>query len=458
MKAKDFKNKKITIIGLGLHGGGVGSAKFFSELEAKVLVTDLKSKEELKESIAKLKDYPIKYVLGQHRPEDFINTDLVIKNPAIPENSRYLQIAKENKVPIDTDIGIFFELCPAKIIGVTGTKGKSTTSALIARFLKRKYSNTFLAGNIRKSALEILDSIDKNSFVVLELSSWQLAGLRPHKKSPQCSVITNILPDHLNKYKNMESYISDKREIFKWQKSKDSLILNFDDKIVRQMADKTKKPKIFYYTKENEFSNAASARKEKIYFNEKEICSFDDIKLKGGHNISNILAAVSVAKLYNISDKDIKQVLGKFQGLNGRLEEIDTIEKVKYINDTTATIPDATLAALSSFPPKKNIILIAGGSDKKLNFEKLALMIVKKVKTLILLDGSATHNLENLDKDLETIGPFNNMKQAVFEAKDRASENDIVLLSPACASFGLFKHEFERGEQFNQAVKLLREQ
>ena len=259
MTIKDFKNKKVTVIGLGLHGGGVGTTKFLCEAGAKVIATDLRNKEELKESIDKLKGYTVKYDFGQHRSEDFINTDLIVKNPAVSDKSRYLQIAKENKVTIETDIGIFFELCPAPIIGVTGSKGKSTTVTLIGEFLKQKYSDVVLAGNIRTSALDVFSSIKKSTLVVLELSSWQLAGLHSHKKSPRYAVLTNILPDHLNSYKSMESYIADKKEIFRWQKSKDILVLNYDDKVVRAMADDATKSQVFYYTSEDEYKDNVGA-------------------------------------------------------------------------------------------------------------------------------------------------------------------------------------------------------
>jgi len=467
MKIKDFKDKKVTIIGLGLHNGGVGAAKFFSRANAKVLVTDLRSREELAESIEKLKKESIKYVLGQHRPEDFINTDLVIQNPAVKSKSKYLEIARENKVPIETDIGIFFELCPAPIIGITGSRGKSTVSALTARFLKRKYSEVILAGNIRTSVLTKLKKIDKNSIVVLELSSWQLAGLKSHKKSPYCAAITNIMPDHLNRYKDMEYYIRDKKKIFKWQKSKNYLILNYDDEKVREFSQEAKS-QILYYSQENKKESdfqGSFINDGKIYFNSEEICSLKEIRLKGKHNVSNVLAAITIAKLHDVSNKSIQKTLSKFKGIEGRLEFIKSVNGIKYINDTTSTIPEACLAALDSFP-KRNIILIAGGADKNLEFKKLAEVVVKRVKAIILLKGSATDKIkEEIEKELklknqriEIIGPLDNMEEAVIESTEQAKKFDeaIVLLSPACASFGIFRHEFERGEKFNEAVALLK--
>jgi len=485
MKITDFKNKKVTIIGLGLHGGGVGVAKFFSRLGAKVLITDLRSKEELKESLEELKGEPIKYVLNQHRPEDFINTDLVIKNPAVPDKSTYLELAREHKVPIETDIGIFFELCPASIIGVTGSKGKSTVATLIAKFLAKEHSKVVLAGNIRSSVLQKLNKINKESLVVLELSSWQLAGLRPHRQSPHCAVLTNILPDHLNRYKSINEYIEDKKEILRWQKSKDYSILNYDDKIVRSFVQGIKS-QIFYYSQDNGITSnlekerlGAFVKGEKIFMKspveppfdpdpaslsggkKEEICSLDDIHLKGKHNIDNVLAAVTVAKLYQVSNKSIKKVLNKFNSLEGRLELVKIINGVKYINDTTATIPEACLAALNSFPSNKHIILIAGGNDKNLDFSQLAEMVNKKVKKIIFLEGTATSKfkkalegqIELTDSQLKIIGPLSSMEQAVVEANKEAQEKDIVLLSPAATSFGLFRHEFERGEVFIKAVE-----
>ena len=215
MRFKNFKNKKIVVMGLGLHGGGVGVARFFAKQGARVLVTDLRKKAELKESLEKLKDWPIKYVLGKHRSEDFKNQDLIIKNPAVPNQSKYCQIAQRNGIPIETDIGLFFELCPAPIIGVTGTKGKSTTASLIAQILKSakggKRPKVVLAGNIRTSVLDQLPRIKKNSRVVLELSSWQLEGLAKHKKSPHLAVMTNFKPDHLNRYQNLKEYFQAKK-------------------------------------------------------------------------------------------------------------------------------------------------------------------------------------------------------------------------------------------------------
>ena len=251
--------------------------------------------------------------------------------------------------------------------------------------------------------------------------------------------------DHLNRYSGMRDYIESKKLIFKFQKTDDYLILNSDDKIVRGFGKKAKAKIIFYSKKQ--------AKKYKKY-----------IQILGEHNLNNISAAIAVAKIFKIKDEDIKKTLKNFRGIEGRIEFIKEINKVKYYNDTTATSPDATIAAINSFPGKK-IILIAGGTDKNLDFKKLAKEILKRVKLLILLPGTATKKIEKVIKIRDTrllarqaryeIQKAKNMQKAVKIAKKQAKKSDFVLLSPGCASFGLFQHEFDRGEQFVKCVKNL---
>jgi len=439
MKIDNFKNKRVTVMGLGLHGGGVGAVKFLAQQGAKILVTDVKTKKELKESIKQLKGYKINYVFGKHRVGDFKNADLIIKNPGVPKDSKYLKIAKKNKIPIETDIGIFLKLCPSqKIIGITGTKGKSTTATLIAKLLKTKYK-VVLAGNIRASALEALPKVNKDTVVVLELSSWQLEDLRSRKKSPHIAIVTNIMQDHLNRYKGMGEYIEAKKLIFKFQKPNDILILNRDDKIVKK------------FVKDN--------RAKTIFYSKKQADEYlKNTNLLGEHNLYNISAAITVAKIFKIADSFIKRILKNFRGIEGRLEFVKEIRGIKYYNDTTATTPEATIAALKSFPKNSKIILIAGGTDKNLEFKELAKEINKRVKSLVLLPGTATEKIRREFKIQDTrykTQTVNSMREAVKIANKQAKKGDIVLLSPGCASFGLFKHEFDRGEKFKQCLENL---
>ncbi|MDD2731317.1 MAG: UDP-N-acetylmuramoyl-L-alanine--D-glutamate ligase [Candidatus Portnoybacteria bacterium] len=483
MNIDSFKNKKVTVMGIGLHGGGTGVIKFLAGQGAKILATDLRTEKELAPSMEKLKGLPVKYVLGEHRLEDFTEAELIIKNPAVPEDNKFLAAARDKKIPIESDIGIFLELCPAPIIGITGTKGKSTSAALLAHVLSQHYKQVILAGNIRQSVLEKLPEITKDTVVVLELSSWQLADAKNHKKSPYVAVITNIMPDHLNRYPSFQAYAEDKKLIFKFQKDKDYLFLNFADPMLRQIA-KEASSRIYFYSADGDallkedlpkFNQKARlgayVKNRKIYYGAEghEICSLKDLKIIGEHNFNNALAAVSVADLHNVPREKIKMGLKTFRGLPGRLEAVEEINGVKYINDTTATAPDAAIASLKAVQEhyfdgakeakEKHIILIAGGADKDLNFSEFGKAISGLCKAVVLLEGEGTNATPKIIAELalalkkETAA---DMEQAVAIAAKLAGQKEIVLLSPGCASFGLFQHEFDRGDKFNQAVKKLK--
>lgn len=430
------KSSKIVIMGLGLHGGGVGVVKYFVSQKAEVIVTDLKNSSQLKESVEELKGLKVKFVLGKHREEDFKNADMIIKNPDVPSSSPFLEIARKNNIPIKDDISLFFDLCPGEIIGVTGTKGKSTVATLIYELLKSKFQ-TVLAGNIGISPLEFLSDIKKDSKVVLELSSFALENLQ---KSPQIAVITNLFPDHLNRYEGFREYIEAKKAIFKYQDKKDVLILNNNDP---------------------ESKKLVSEAKGKVIF-------FDNY---------NTDAAIKVAELFKIPENDIQRIISTFKGVPHRQEFIKEVNGKKYFNDTTATNPRAVKFALETFKknfPNSKIILIAGGEDKKLSYRALAKDIEKNVERLVLLPGSASNLIK---RDLKKFKIYN--VKSMTEAVKRASQldGDIVILSPGAASFtphhflkkgdeqknfrkngagfNLFKNEFDRGIKFIKAVNKL---
>ena len=462
-------------MGLGLHGGGVGTVKFFAERGAKVLVTDIKKEERLKPSIEKLARYKnIEFVLGQHRSEDFIKADLIIKNPAVSPTSRYLEIARAHNVPIETDIGLFFELCPCPIIGITGTKGKSTTASLAYQLLSAKFDKVCLGGNIRISVLSQLKKLDKKSLCILELSSWQLEDMAAHKKSPAIAILLNIMPDHLNRYPKFQTYIEAKKNIFKYQSPSNTLILNFNDSIIRSFSEETRSKVVFFgkdLTSVDLSQKGVFLKRNAFYFQnqKKAILKLSNIPMQAGlsflgeYKISNILAALTLAKLYHISDPLIRKTVSLFHPLEGRLERIGRFGLLTFYNDTAATIPEATIAALEALSsPKKKIILIAGGEDKELDYDFLARQIFQRVYKLILFSGSAS---EKILKSLKEIASQRKIKQliagsnlkrmdeAVSLAKEVAKRGDIILLSPGAASFNLFENEFDRGRQFKEAVQ-----
>ncbi|MCX7778882.1 MAG: UDP-N-acetylmuramoyl-L-alanine--D-glutamate ligase [Patescibacteria group bacterium] len=454
MDFQNLKNKKVVVMGLGLLGGGVETAKWLVKKGARVLVTDLKTKNQLKKSLNDLKGLSVKYILGRHREEDFKKADLIIKNPGVPKESKFLKIARKNKIPIETDISIFFRLFKGKIIGVTGTKGKSTTTFLIYQLFKKAGQKVFLGGNIGQSPLSYLDQ--NYPLAVLELSSWQLEDLAHLKRSPAVAVVTTIFQDHLDRYKNFQEYLRAKKLILKWQKKNDFVILNYDNPLVRRFATEAKS-QVFYFSKKFlKNNNSVFIKNQKIFTRfqgrEKKIIALKEIK--NNCNLENILAAVSVGIVANLSLRAIKMAVKNFKSLANRLELIRKVEGVKYYNDTTATIPEAAINALNNFPTGR-IILISGGADKKLNFKKFAQEIKKRCKKVILLPGTATPKIK---KELLMVGyklfiEAKTMKEAVGKAKKIAEKGDVVLLSPGCASFGLFQNIYDRAKKFIQAVE-----
>ena len=461
-----FKDKRITVFGLGSNMGGVGTVKFLVEQGAReIIVTDIKSRDELGDALEKLAKYKnVTYILGQHRPEDFMRVDMVIKNPVIPWTNEYVKLAQQHQIPVEMDSSIFFALCKVPIVGVTGTKGKTTTATLVAHLLEQAGREVVRVGIGQTSVLGNFKKITEKSIVVFELSSWRLSALGHLKKSPHIAVLTTVYPDHLNYYKTMETYLSDKKNIFLFQKQKDILVANFDDMAVRTLVQDAQST-IIWFSCGNGIDgdgvwmqdDIISVRQQGIT---KTILALTDIPLKGEYNITNVLAAVAVAVASGLTEKQIVSGVASFPGVSHRLEYIREKNGVQYYNDTAATIPEATIAALHSF--SEPIILIAGGNDKRLNFDVLAEEILKHSKGLILFKGDATEKLLQAIKiklpQSEKDRPFEvveSMAKAVELAFRGAETGDVVLLSPGAASFGIFKNEFDRGEQFRVAVEAL---
>lgn len=464
----DFKNKKVTVMGLGLYedGSGISAVRFLLSQGAKVTVTDLKTKEQLADQIKRLGKSvkKITFVLGEHREEDFKNADLIVKNPGVPSSSKYLKIARDKNIPIETDISIFFQLVDRKrIIGITGTRGKSTVTTLIYELIKTKDKKAVLGGNITKSPLAQMMQVKHGGPVILELSSWLAESLEPIRKSPHIAVFTNIYPDHLNTYEGIKEYAEAKKNIFAWQNLQDYAILNRDNAYTYKMGKAVPSQRFWTSLKKFPDENGCFISNGNIVYrrdgSEQVICSIKDILLPGQHNLMNVLMAVCVAMVYGVKPSNIKKILNKFTGIPNRLELLREINGVKYFNDTTSTMPEATIAALRALSSKKSkvksrkLILIAGGSDKGLDFSELAKEIKKTCKAVVLLKGSGT---ERMKKDLRQYSIVESMADAVGVAKSFAKKGDIILLSPACASFGMFKNEFDRGDQFRKIVAKLK--
>lgn len=444
-----FKGKKITVIGLGLLGRGLGYTKFLAECGADLIVTDLKSKEQLKTSLKALRNFKnIKFVLGEHRLKDFRNRDMVIKSAGVPLDSIYIKEARKNNprlggvsTPVEMDVSLFVKCAPETIIvGITGTRGKSMTTALIYEILSKnlKDRNVYLGGNVRGVAtLPLLEKIKKGDVLVCELDSWQLQGFGDAKISPHISVFTSFMPDHMNYYKNnMKDYFADKANIFKYQKTGDVLIVRPH---VKKIIPKKTKSKL-------------------VVADVKNITDYKFI-VPGEHQRENLACAVSVARIFGIPEKNIIKTVGRFKGVEGRLQYVKTFQGVKIYNDNNATTPEATIAGIRALTENKKegkIILIGGGADKNLDLDLYVNVVNTFCKALVLIPGTGTNKLlkDYKIKIPNEIGK--DLKDVVQRAIKYATKGDIVLFSPAFASFGMFNNEYERNDLFMKIIKKLK--
>ncbi|HEU5316330.1 MAG TPA: UDP-N-acetylmuramoyl-L-alanine--D-glutamate ligase [Chloroflexota bacterium] len=431
----DYTGMRALVMGLGVHGGGAGVARFLAQRGARVTVTDLQPAEQLQESMSRLEGLDVRYVLGEHHDEDFLNADFIVRNPAVPVTQRHLALARQHGVPIYMEMTLFFMECPPdRVVGVTGTRGKTTTTTLIGEILKADRRDVVVAGNLRVSALEQLARIGSTTDVVLEMSSFQLEGLEVIEKSPRAAVLTNLLTDHLNRYPSLEAYFEAKRNIFRYQGSDGILALNRDDP--RLAAWEGLAPGfLVWYSPSDDVPGAQRAR------------------LKGAHNRANMAAAAAITAALGVEQEVIGRAIQGFAGVPYRQELIREIDGVQFVNDTAATSPDATIAALAV--AERPTVLIAGGADKGLDFDALGEAVRAPgslVKAVVLLEGSATERIAALIGD-RLVGRFDDLRTAIAAAWERAAPGDTVLLSPGCASFGMFRNEFDRGDQFNAIVR-----
>ena len=453
---ESIKGKRVTFCGIGT--SNLPLIKLFAEKGAVVSACDKKSYEDLGENAVKAEKAGAKLILGNDYLKN-IETDILFRSPGTPFYKEELEVLKKKGVVVTSEMEVFFDLCPCKIIAVTGSDGKTTTTTIISELLKAQGFTVHLGGNIGKPLLPEIESINESDFAVVELSSFQLISMR---KSPDIAVVTNLAPNHLDIHKDMQEYVDSKKNIVLHQNAFSKTVLNLDNEISNSF-EQAVRGQLVKFSRRNKVSNGAYLEGEKIVYSDygakTDVLNIKDIKIPGMHNVENYLAAISA--VWGIVSVDtIKKVATAFSGVAHRAEFVRELNGVKYYNDSIASSPTRTARGTLSLYDEK-IIIIAGGYDKHIPYEPLGPVICNKVKTLILLGDTApkiraaVEKSENYSDGNPDIIMVNNMEEAVKAAYDCAKSGDIVSLSPASASFGLYKNFEERGNHFKKLVNEL---
>ncbi len=465
MASGAYANRKVTVMGLGLFGGGVGAARHFAENGAAVTVTDKRAERDLKPSIEALKDLPIRFVLGAHYEDDFRNADIVVVNPGVPMDNPLVAMARGAGARIEFAMNLLFKLAAKNPkIGITGSNGKSTTTALLGEMVRVFDERALVGGNIGKCLLSETKTLKPDVPMVLELSSFMLEGLGEMAVSPHVAVVTNLSPNHLDRHGTMLAYAEAKLNIIRHQESTDCAVLNADDPALAGWESQTRARVIRFSVREELDGNAAFLAGDKLVIRmngvEDVVAHRKALRLPGLHNVANALAASAAALAFGVRSWQVAEALATFSGLPHRLEVVARNEKkVTFYNDSIATTPESAICALASFDGP--ITLIAGGSEKGSEFDELAVSIVRKARRVILLGVTAPRIEEAIVRATRQYnhGPqvlrAKDLEHAAQLASTDTLPGEAVLLSPACASFDMFRNFQERGELFRALAKRL---
>lgn len=452
-----YENQRVTIFGLGREGTAL--ARFLVQHGAKVTVTDIKEAEALRDPIDELRGFPVHYMLGGH-PKESLEADAIFVSPGVPQELPILAEARRRGIPLSSETALFFELCRAPIIGITGSSGKTTTTSLVGEIMEAEGYRTFVGGNIGSPLINLVEQIEPSDKVVMELSSFQLEVLH---RSPHIAAVLNLSPNHLDRHASLEDYLSAKANIVRFQSHHDYAILNADQPLTRELMS-TCSGRVVPFSREQELDEGAFLTEGRISLRwggrESEVCHVSDVRLLGQHNLENVLAACAVAIVAGAGTDAMRRAVTSFTGVEHRLELVEEIAGVRYYDDSIATSPDRAMAALNSFA--EPIVLLAGGREKHLPLEELARLIVRKAKSLILFGESALLLKEAVveaqrEEGGQTIPIYrsSSLADAVQTAARMAKAGDIVLLSPACTSFDMYRDFAARGEHFKTLVREL---
>jgi UDP-N-acetylmuramoylalanine--D-glutamate ligase len=446
----DLQGRKVLVVGLARTG--LATVKFLKTKGSIVSTTEMRPKEEMKEAIQELEGMDIPMEWGGHRTETFLKPDLIVVSPGVDLSIEPIQKALKKGIRVISEIELAYHFIHIPIIAVTGTNGKTTTTLLIGEMLKEEGKRVGVGGNVGDPLILFADGGSRWEVLVVEISSFQLEAIEDFR--PRFSVLLNITEDHLDRYLRYEDYIEAKIRIFTNQNSGDVAVLNRDDPIVMEYGGKVKAKKVFFSLKKRLEEGAFSSDQNILLrFEEKEEdYSLVKTPLKGIHNVENMMAALTTARIFGCSKKAIEAVLGRFEGLEHRLEFVREIEGIRFYNDSKGTNVGSVVKSLQSF--SEPIILIAGGKDKKGDLTPLRELIQSRVKRLILI-GEAKERMGRELGGLTDMVMARNLEEAVTFAYQAAKRGEVVLLSPACSSFDMFKDYKERGKVFKEAVHRL---
>lgn len=447
----ELRGGKVTVVGLG--NSGINACMLLNDIGSSVRATDSGDSPSLRKSAMLLKKKGIDAEVGGHTEGFIRGSSLVVLSPGVEDASPAVKWAEKSRIPIISEMELGYIFCKGRIIGITGTNGKSTVTTLIGEILKSGGKDTVVCGNVGNSLCGEIVRIRPDTWVVLEVSSFQLERIEKFK--PYIAVILNITDDHMDRYKNFNKYFTEKLKIFKNQGKGDILILNHDAVNLRGLKGKAKSETLFYSSKTK--TNGAYIKDGKIcckYMGEeREIASVADVKLKGLYNLENVLACCLVGALAGVKDSSVRDALKNFKGLSHRCETVGTIDDVEYIDDSKGTTVDSTLRALESCD--KSVVLIAGGKDKHSDYSLVRDMVKKRVSHIVLI-GEAKEAIKDALKNTVPIHDAGDMRDAVKIAGSLVKPGSMVLLSPMCSSFDMFKDYKERGKAFKEAVESIK--
>ena len=442
--------RKMRVLVVGLARTGVATALFCAKHNAMVTATEMRAESELGEELERLREAGVTLELGGHSEKTFLAQDLIIPSPGVPADDPLLVLARSKKITVWSEIELAYRFLEGEMIGITGSNGKTTTTTLVHHILESAGRDAILAGNVGTPLISRVDAMKATTWSVVELSSFQLE--LTDKFRPDIGVFLNLTPDHLDRHKSMETYAAAKARIFAKQTELDAAVLNADDAPTVALAPK--KPQVFWFSRQKAVAQGACARGEDIvvvhHGKEEFVMKVADIPLPGAHNVENVLAAVTAARLAEVDAATIGTAVKNFAGVEHRLEFVSEIRGVRYYNDSKATNVDATLKALDAFPG--GILVILGGKDKGSDYTLLQKPLREKAK-LALLIGAAADKIEGQIKDSVAIERAGTLQNAVDIASHAAQPGDLVLLAPACASFDQFENYEQRGRVFKELVR-----